>query len=107
MVSFLATWLATSYGPAITPYVAFFAIGLTLYLKDRIQRDKGWRLAVCAIISGALASILIPNSHQVVIAGLVAMLISGLVDVLIVELTANLVLSDLVSSTVEFFVKIK
>ncbi len=92
---------ATYGGPTWTPYVAFFAIGGLMRLKDVIQRTWGWRWAVVAVVLGAGVGVLIPTTRAVAVAGGAAAVVAGLVDVVVVEASGSLLLSDVVSSLID------
>jgi hypothetical protein len=78
----LANWLITvvglvAIGPLLVP-AGSFAAGLTFGLRDLLQRDKGRRWAIIAILVGAAVSVLL--SPQLALASGAAFLLSELLD---------------------------
>jgi uncharacterized PurR-regulated membrane protein YhhQ (DUF165 family) len=77
----LANLLVSYFGPAISPVLAFFLIGLDLTLRDwfhvRISRVK---MVILISVSGILTLLLNPSAGTIAIASSVAFTLAALVD---------------------------
>jgi queuosine precursor transporter len=80
-----ANVVATVWGPAITPFSAFFLVAFDLVARDRLHdrwsgRGRLWRMALL-IASGSLVAYLVfPAAGRVALASCVAFAVAGLVD---------------------------
>ena len=99
--SALACWAATLGGPRVTPYVAFALISATMVLKDRLQEEHGAASAAAGVVGAAFATLLVPQSERIAVAGCIAALASGLVDVWVLQKTRSRFLSDATSATLD------
>jgi len=106
-VSFAACLGATYLGAQATPYISFFGIGLTMVLKDNLQIKHGWRIAAFFVVISSLFPVVLPATRSVAIASVSANLVSGIVDVIVLEFSGSLVLSDVVSSFLDSFIFLK
>jgi queuosine precursor transporter len=86
-----ANVLVATFGPAITPFIAFALIGLDLTSRDRLHeawygRGLWWKMAVLIATGSALSYVLNRNAGPIALASFVAFAACGLVDVLVYQL---------------------
>lgn len=80
----IANLLVSKFGPAITPLLAFFLIGLDLTLRDWLHvRLRPWQMGALILFAGLLTWLLNPAAQNIAIASAVAFMVSGLVDWLV------------------------
>jgi uncharacterized PurR-regulated membrane protein YhhQ (DUF165 family) len=80
----VANLLVSKFGPAITPLLAFFLIGLDLTLRDWLHvRIRPWQMGALILFAGLLTWLLNPAAQNIAIASAVAFMVSGLVDWLV------------------------
>lgn len=83
----LANILAATFGPSITPYVAFVFIGMDLSLRDSLH--EAWRgralwprMAALVLAGGALSYAVNRDAGPIAVASCAAFALSGLADAL-------------------------
>lgn len=77
----VANLLVSQFGPAITPILAFFLIGLDLALRDWLHvRMKPWQMGCLIASAGFLTFVLNPAAGQIAVASAVAFTAAALVD---------------------------
>jgi len=76
-----ANLLVASYGPSISPILAFFFIGLDLTLRDWLHvRLKTWQMGGLIVGTGILTYLLNPAAEMIAVASAVSFLVAALVD---------------------------
>jgi hypothetical protein len=83
----IANLLVATFGPAITPFVAFALIGLDLTSRDRLHeawygRGLVWKMALLIASGSILSYALNRNAGSIAFASFVAFAASGLADFL-------------------------
>ena len=77
----LANLLVSTFGPSITPIIAFLLIGLDLTLRDWLHfRLKTWQMGCLIVGTGGLTYLLNPAAGMIAVASAVAFLVAALVD---------------------------
>ena len=100
-ISLISSLAATFGGPTATPYIAFVGIGCAMLLKDCAQEQHGSLFALGLILGGAYATLLIPQTKHIALAGVVAFIVSGVADVMVLRWTRSKPLSDAVSAILD------
>lgn len=76
-----ANLLASAFGPAATPYIAFTLIGLDLSLRDLLQLTmKPWQMFLLIVVGGVLSYVAVPESGSIAVASAVAFTAASAVD---------------------------
>ena len=77
----LANLLVSTFGPSITPIIAFLLIGLDLTLRDWLHfRLKTWQMGCLIVGTGGLTYLLNPAAGMIAVASAVAFLAASIVD---------------------------
>lgn len=79
-----ANLLVVQFGPAVTPLIAFFLIGLDLALRDWLHvRLRAWQMGAMIAGAGLLAWALNPAAQTIAIASAVSFFVAALADWLV------------------------
>lgn len=80
----LANLIVAKLGPAASPFIAFFLIGLDLVVRDWLHvRVKVWQMACLIAVTGMLTYVLNPAAGQIAVASSVAFTVAALADWLV------------------------
>jgi queuosine precursor transporter len=76
-----ANLLVAQFGPAITPLLAFFCIGLDLALRDWLQiRLARWHMAALIVCTGIVTYLLNPAADKIALASAASFMVAALAD---------------------------
>lgn len=76
-----ANLLVARFGPAISPVLAFFLIGLDLAMRDWLHVHlKAWQMAALIACTGVVTYLLNPAADKIAVASSVSFLAAALVD---------------------------
>lgn len=79
-----ANLLVAQFGPAITPVLAFFCIGLDLALRDWLQvRMRAWQMGALILGTSALTYLVNPAAQTIALASAISFGVAALADWLV------------------------
>lgn len=79
-----ANLLVVQFGPAITPVLAFFCIGLDLALRDWLQvKMKAWQMGALILGTSAITYLVNPAAQTIALASAISFGIAALADWLV------------------------